>query len=111
MWTSDSWSLSACVASFGASPDFAGFSAFFFCAFSISSGVVELRNAMRSLSGDQTGLAAPLGRGLPFAGGVLDAGAGVVCAEVDKQRPRNAKPTKKKEAGFMTSRKVEEWRY
>src|SRR5208283_14586 len=33
-----------------------------FLAFSMSSGVVELRNAMRLLSGDQIGSAAPLGR-------------------------------------------------
>src|SRR5712692_2759516 len=32
------------------------------CSFAISSGVVELKNAMRLLSGDHTGLVAPFGR-------------------------------------------------
>ena len=43
-----------------AAPPFASF--FLRCSFSISSGVVVLENAMRRLSGDHTGPAAPFGR-------------------------------------------------
>src|SRR6267378_5425677 len=73
MWTSDSWSLSGWAASLvasglvGVSPGLVGVSlglAAFLArsAFAMSSGVVEVEKAMRLLSGDHTGFAAPFGR-------------------------------------------------
>src|SRR6266403_858924 len=58
--TVDSLLLAPVLAPVVAPPAFASF--FLRCSFSISSGVVELKKAMRLLSGDQTGAAAPLGR-------------------------------------------------